>query len=520
MLWTLSAIAFFILLMAIVNFINICIGRSSERMKEMGIRKVLGGLRQQLIWQFITESVLVVVISTFLAWGIYIIARPYFSSILGNSMWGIWDFPVYFILLSFLFAIFIGFIAGIYPALVLSALKSVDSLKGKFAPLGSNVIFQKFLVGFQFFVAAIVLVGAIIISQQVDLFFSSNLGYNKDYVLYARVPKDWSKEGVDKMEADRYQIAQMPQVRNISLSFSIPDGETVNASQAWRQGDNPLNTVSMQVLPVDNQFADTYSIPVRAGDFFKPFYRASDASQIVLSETASKAFGWLDPRDAIGRKVMIDSVAYTVCGVTADFHFSSMLVKIKPLAFLNVNASLFYRYFSFRLRAGDIQKNISILQKKWSDVLPGAPFEYHFMDEALDRLYATELRLKKAAYIATVLAIVIAMLGILGLVSLSIHKRTKEIGIRKVLGASTAKISGLFLKDFLGLIMIAVVAACAPAVLILHSWLNGYAYRISVTPMPFAISIAFLTVVTSLLIVLQTASAASSNPIRSIRTSE
>lgn len=221
---TLSCIALFILLMAIINFVNICIGRASGRMKEMGIRKVMGGLRKQLIGQFLAESTLLVMISTILALGIYLFARPYFSDVLGKDIISLFALPAYFIPIIFLFALVVGLLAGIYPALVLSALKSVDSLKGKLASVKESVLFRKSLVAFQFATAAIVLIGAFIISQQVNLFFSNNLGYNKDYVVYAQLPRDWSAKGVAKMESMRYQLAQMPQVKSIALSYEIPDG--------------------------------------------------------------------------------------------------------------------------------------------------------------------------------------------------------------------------------------------------------------------------------------------------------
>ncbi|MHB8206583.1 ABC transporter permease [Mucilaginibacter sp.] len=518
---TLSCIAMFILLMAVVNFVNICIGRSSGRMREMGIRKVLGGLRKQLIWQFLAESILTVTLATILALIIYMLARPYFSDVLGREITGLFAFPVYFIPVPFLLALFIGIVAGIYPALMLSALKSVDSLKGKLTSVKESVIFRKTLVAFQFATAAIVFIGAIIISQQINLFFRGNLGYNKDYIIYAQLPRNWSPEGVIKMEAIRSQLVQMPQVSTAALSFEIPDGHSGDNSQIYKQGSSPLQAIFSETLVADNQFAATYNIPLKAGTFFNPVYNSGDSTQIVVNQSQAKALGWSDPQDAVGQKIMIpvmnDKLPYTICGVIADFHFGSMQDKIKPIIFMNVNYTYNYRYLSIKLKPGNIQESIAALQSKWAQTMPGAPFEYHFMDDALTKMYATELQLKKAAYIATFLAIIIVLLGVLGLISLSIQKRTKEIGIRKVLGSSVAGITSLFLKDFLGVVLIAGLIACPLAYFMMQNWLDDYAYKISISLSPFVFSIALLTVITAFLITMQTIKAAFANPVKSLR---
>jgi ABC-type antimicrobial peptide transport system permease subunit len=520
MLYTLSFIALFILLMAVINFINICIGRSSSRMKEMGIRKVLGGMRKQIILQFLIESTILVLLSTLIALVIYFIAGPYFSDVLGKEITGLFSFPLYLYLVPFLFTISIGLLAGIYPALVLSALKSVDSLKGKLSSVKESVLFRKILVGFQFSTAAMVFIVAIIISQQVSLFFKGDLGFNKDYVVYAQVPRDWSEKGVKKMEAIRYQLSQMPEISSVSLSWEIPNGSNGGNFQVYKQGTDPKQAITVQGLGSDNQFATTYNIPLKAGTFFTPQYAPGDSAKVVINETASKALGWNDPKDAIGQ--LINSPGSnnpaTICGVTADFHFGSMHDRIEPISFTNVNFTHYYRFLSIKLKPGDVQKSIANLRKKWSILLPDAPFEYHFMDDALKHLYQTELQLKKASFMATVLAITIVLLGVLGLISLSIQKRTKEIGIRKVLGSSVPGIINLFMKEFLGIVGIAGLIACPLAYLMMQKWLNGYAYRISITSYPFILSILLLTLVTALLITIQTIKAALSNPVKSLRT--
>jgi putative ABC transport system permease protein len=319
------------------------------------------------------------------------------------------------------------------------------------------------------------------------------------------------------MEAIRYQLAQMPQVSNVSLSFEIPDGINGGNVPIYKQGSDPSQIITTQILTADNQYAATYNIPLKAGSFFKPVYNKSDSTQVVINETEAKALGWSDPNDAIGHKIMYWDQPSEICGVTADFHFGSMQAKILPITFINVNHSSFYRYFSFKVKPGDLQKSVNAIQKSWALALPGEPFEYHFMDDALIRVYTNEIQLQKAAYIATVLSIIIVLLGVLGLISLSIQKRTKEIGIRKVLGSSVAGITTLFLKDFLGVVVIAGIIACPLAYLIMQKWLSDYAYRINISLSPFVLSITLLVFITGVLIILQTIKAAFANPVKSLR---
>ncbi|PTR01524.1 FtsX-like permease family protein [Mucilaginibacter yixingensis] len=515
---TLCCVAFFILLMATINFVNICIGRSSGRMQEMGIRKVIGGLRKHLIIQFLAESVLTVMLSTVLALIIYILARPYFSGALGRDIFRILDFPAYFILIPIAFSLLMGLLAGIYPALVLSALGTIDSLKGKLSFVKEHVWLRKMLIAFQFVTAAIVVIGAIIISQQISLFFNGNLGYDKDYVVYAQAPRNWSLKGIQKIESIRSQLALLPQVSSATLSWEIPDGMDVEwrKNNVYKQGTSALQGITTQNLVVDNQFVNTFNIPLKAGQFFNPLI-AADSSSVVINETERKALGWNSAADALQQKIIYLDKVFTICGVTADFHFASMHEPIQPLLYTNVYFIKQYRYLSFRLKPGHLQQNIDALQKRWSELMPQAPFEYHFMDDALTKLYATEIQLKKTAYIATTLAIVIVLLGVIGLISLSIQKRIKEIGIRRILGSSVSGISFLFLKEFLSIVLIACIIACPFAYIIMQHWLNDYAYRVAITPSPFVVAIIGLTLITMLLIWIQIIKAALANPIKSLR---
>ncbi len=519
MVYTLSCIALFILLMAVVNFVNICIGRSAGRMREIGIRKVMGSLRKQLILQFLIESITLVMLSTLIALLIYILVKPYFGEILGREIPGLLAFPAYMIPIPFVFALLVGLLAGIYPAFVLSASKSVESLKGEFNSVKESVLLRKTLVAFQFIIAAVVLISTILVSQQINLFFSDSLGFSKENVVYAQTSRDWSAKGVQKIEYVRSQLAQLPQVRNVSVSYEIPDGHNGGNYTVGRP-DIPGKTVSSTGMVCDDAYLTTYNIPLKAGRFFSPVYAKGDSLKVVINETEAKILGWKNAQDAIGKPMMIwaySSKPFIITGVTADFHFGSMRDKVQPITFMNNNYQTAYRYVSIRLKPGDLQNSLAAVQKKWTALMPGTPFEYNFMDGALKKVYKTELQLRKAALVATVLSIIIVLLGILGLIALSVQKRTKEIGVRKVLGASVNAIMMLFIKDFLTTVTIAGVVACPVAYLIITHWLNGYASRISITPLPFIITISILIILTTLLISLQTIKAALTNPAKSLR---
>ena len=519
MLYTLSCIAAFILLMAIINFINISISKASSRMKEIGVRKVLGGKKKQLVLQFLTESVLLVFFSTIVAIVMYQFMRPYLSSVLGKEIPTLFSFPLYIYFVPVLLVLVIGLLAGIYPALVLSSLKSAEVIKGKLTSVKENILLRKSLVAFQFCIAAVVLIGSMIISKQVNYFFSKDVGYDKEYLLSAQVPRDWSAQGVAKMETIRNELTTMPQVSNATLSWEIPNGNNGNGA-AYKLSQDSTQATYTELFTTDENYAATYKVPMVAGSFFNKD-NVNDSSKIVINETFAKTFGWKNPHDAINQQIKLQgygNIIFTISGVVKDFHLWSMQGSIPAMTFVNVKLNQLYRYFSIRLKPGNVAEDVSVLQKKWAALMPGAPFEYSFMDETLQKIYSTELQLKQAAYTSTVLSLIIVLLGILGLISLSIQKRTKEIGIRKVLGSSVAGIISLFMKEFLWVIIIGSVVACPLAYIIMQHWLNGYVYRVHITTSPFVVTIICLGIITALLICLQTIKAAIANPVKSLRT--
>jgi ABC-type antimicrobial peptide transport system permease subunit len=519
MLFALSAIALFILLMAVINFVNLAISRSTTRMREIGIRKVMGGVKQQLVLQFLIESTLIVCMSTFLAIIIYILSVDLFSNLLSTKIPSINQLPLYFCIIPVSGVLFIGILAGLYPAFILSSLNTISAVKGKAGSIKENILLRKSLVTFQFATAAIVCIGAIIITQQVNLFFSKDLGYDKDFIVSVQVPRNWTAEGVQKIEQVRKQFEQLPQVKNVSLSFEVPDGNSAGNLSVYKSGSDSTSANTSTLLMTDEHYATTFGIPMAAGEYFGRPGAVTDPFKIVINERQSKLFGYPNAQEAIGQQVRIpgDPNTYVIAGVTKDFHFGSMQKTIEPLTALQVSTTLTYRVLNFKLKPARISESVATLQNKWNALLPGTAFEYKFMDETLKKVYRTELQLKQASYAALVLSGIIVFLGVIGLVSLSVQKRVREIGIRKVLGAATSSIIRLFLAEFLQVICLAAVVAVPVTFFMMRSWLNNYTYRISLTPLPFVIALFALGLLTAILIVLQTLKAANTNPVESLK---
>ncbi|MEO6252368.1 MAG: ABC transporter permease [Ferruginibacter sp.] len=516
MLYTVSLIALFILLMAVINFINIAVGKSSTRIKEIGVRKVMGGKRSQIIYQLLAESVLLVFLSMILALFIYTIANASLSQVLGRLIPALSSFPFYFILVPVLLVLIVGILAGIYPAFILSALKTVDSVKGKLQSVNGNILLRKVLVGFQFCAASVVLIGAIILAKQVSLFFSKDLGYDKEYIVSVQLPRDWTAQGVKHVQTIRDQFTKMPEVSAASVTWTVPDGKGSGTMPLYTEGKDSTQSIPYESLIADEQYLDVFKIPLLAG---RTFENPSDSQNIVINRSALVPMGLKNAQDAIGKRLYLAAdLPLNIIGVTGDFHFGSMKDRIRPMVITHVDLNKVYRLLCFKLRPGNIGTAMDNLQKKWSALMPGTSFDYKFMDESLKNLYRSEIQLKKASQVATALALIIVVLGIIGLISLSIQKRSKEIGIRKVLGASVANISLLFIKDLLPVMIAGALISIPIAWYLMRNWLNDYTYRIPITAAPFVVSILALGLITSIIILLQISKAALANPVKTLRT--
>ncbi len=521
MILTLSIVVVFIITMAIINFVNINIGTSSYRVKEIGLRKVFGGERKQLIIQHLTESLLLTFLSGLLSLTLYELLRPYFSSMLNTPLSAIWQFDTARILLITLLIIVIGIIAGIYPAFVLSASNTITAIKGKIDTAKGGLNLRKSLLVVQFTLAIVVFVAALNVSNQVAYVFNKDLGYDKEQVLIATAfPKQWDSAGVAKMETIRNGLRNVPGVINASIAYEVPDRKPPITISALPGGSSAEQPYLISVISTDEHYAKTFGLTVTSGSFFNAENGAYTPGQMVLNESAAKALG-INVENAQGQQVKVPSfnnAVYTVSGIVKDFNYSSMHDKIEPLAFIHTRDAQSYRYLTVKLTTQNLGGTIDAIKEEWSALSPGAPFEYTFMDDNFQKLYQSELQLKKATQTATLLNLVIVFMGIFGVVAFSLVKRNKEIAVRKVLGASVKNIMTLFIKDYAWLILIANVVAWPVAYYATEYWLRNFAYRMPQHISTYLFVMMFIFLAACIFIVAQCFKAAVTNPVKALRT--
>ncbi|MCG2617158.1 ABC transporter permease [Terrimonas sp. NA20] len=512
---TLSLVALFIISMAVINFININIGTSTYRLKEIGLRKVFGGARSQLVMQYLTEAMVLTLISGFLSVIFYEALRPFFSQVLQTSLLPCWQFSWVQIGFFVLLLLAVGLLAGIYPALVLSAVRISKAVKGKMDDSRGGMILRKSLLVVQFSLAILVFICGLTISSQVSYIFNKDLGYNKEQVLIVTAfPKQWDSTGVGRMMAVREGLKQVPSVKAASLTFEIPDRKPPNAASL--QGEGMDQPVLIPALNVDENFGKTLGLNLSAGTFFND-KGAHIPGQVVINESAAKAFGWT-AETAIGKTLKLPpSNVLTVKGVVKDFNYSSFNEEIGPLAFFHIEDALSYRFFAIKVVGDDMTAAINSVKSKWKELLPNAPFDYFFMDDKFASLYASELRLKKATSLATVLNLFIVFMGVFGIISFTIARRNREIAVRKVLGADIKSILLLFIKEYAWLILLANVIAWPLAYWFAHQWLQQYVYRVQQNLTPFFVAGLSVFGIAVVLIGLLSMKPATSNPVRNLR---
>ena len=520
MTFTLTLIGGFILLMAIINFINISIGTSSYRIKEIGLRKVLGGQRKQLVFQFLSESVLLAIIAGVISLFAYELLRPVFNQILNTSINPILDLGLKGLGLLITFILLVGIISGLYPAFILSSSKIALSVKGKMSSVGSGSMLRKSLLVVQFTLTIIVFIGALSVSRQVSYVFNKDLGYNKEQLLVVTAfPKQWDTTGVMRMESIKQEILKLPVVKNASLTFEVPDRKPPNAIPFLPVNNKDTQPLNIPTINVDEDYASTFEIKMKSGTFFNHGKGSFIPGQIVLNETAAKSLG-IDVNNAIGREVRFSPGpgALTVAGIIKDYNYSNIQEGIEPLAFMHVKDALSYRYLTLRLNAADISRAIADIKSKWKETSTNSPFEFFFMDEKFQSLYNAELQLKKSTKLATMLTLLIVLMGVFGVITFTLTRRNKEIAVRKILGANAGSIIQLFLKEYGLTIFIANVIAWPLAYIIVNNWLQNYNYRVGQNIFIYLLVAGLVFCFAFVMIVAQCFKVAIANPVRSLRT--
>ena len=500
-----SIIAIFILIIACINFMNLATAKASGRMKEVGVRKVIGAGRRSLVLQYMSESLLMSFLSLLIAIALVALLLPAFNEITGKQI--LINTGTRFIVPALTIALITGILSGSYPALYLSGFKPALVLKGKLSTSGRETGIRKGLVVSQFALSMIFIVSVLVIYQQTNYIQSKNLGYNKDNVIR------FNKEGKlrDGLETFLTEIKEIPGVINASNMGGDMTGMHGGTGGLGWEGKNSETNIEFEALWVDYEMMETLGLQMAKGRTFSNKF-GSDSFKIIFNEAAIAAMGLKDP---VGKTIKLWGKDNQIIGVTKDFHFESLHESVKPFFFKYNpdNENIF-----IRIKGGKEKEAIAGVEKLYKQFNPGLPFEYRFLDDDYRKLYASEQRIAVLSKYFAGLAIIISCLGLFGLAAFTAQKRQKEIGIRKVVGASVSNIAAMLSKDFLKLVLIAILIAFPLAWWAMNEWLKDYAYRINIGPAVFLIAGASIIFITLLTISFQSIKAALTNPVKSLRT--
>jgi putative ABC transport system permease protein len=507
-----SAIAVFMLLIACINFMNLSTASASKRAKEVGIRKVLGSMKGDLIRQFLAESLLLTALAMALALAFVYWALPVFNTLTGQSLVIHWKATPWVLPSLIGFGLFTGLLAGSYPAFFLSSYQPVAVLTGRFTS-GKGGSLRSALVVFQFFISISLIVGTTVVYRQLSYMQHEKLGYDRDQVIVVQ-EVFWLGRNADPF---RQQLLQDPRVASVSLSGFLPAGQSYDNNYTVYGDGNSSQLIKTLRYDVDYSYIPTLGMQLAAGrNFSKDF--GSDSTGIIVNETAARAFGW--GQHALGHtltRVENDGTRSTsrVIGVVKDFHFRSFHELITPLV-MKLGGDLSNMIVKTKTR--DLAGLLATMQTKWTDLKAEAPFSFSFLDNRFKDTFKAEQNIGRILGIFAGLTVLVACLGLFGLATFSAEQRTKEIGIRKVLGASASAIVTLLSKDFLRLVALAFLIAAPVAWIVMNKWLQDFAYRITIDWWIFVLAALLALVITLLTISIRAIKAALANPIQSLRT--
>ncbi|MEM1407972.1 MAG: ABC transporter permease [Bacteroidota bacterium] len=505
-----SVIAVIVLLLASVNYMNLAIARSIQRAKEVGLRKVIGAVRGQLIGQFLGESIFIALMGLALAIGLSYWLLPYFGAIIERPL--TLDFVSNPVLLSSLGALvlLVGLFSGSYPAFFMSSLKPVNTLKGKTMDHRPKMRLQSILVILQYAASIVLIIGSLVIYLQFDFIQNKELGYDKDHIVVVRTR---SSELRKNIEAVKTELNAYTNVEAVATSESLPSNINSSSLARLKENEDDSRNITIYGNAVDSDYLNIFGHELLAGRNFSSEITGNQ-DKVIINESAVKAFGWT-PEEAIGNQFYLVGQDYvTVIGVVKDFHMFSMHLAIQPLMMTPRHA--YFGHTSIKVRPYNIQKTLELIEEsvqKHSKY----PFEFQFMDSEFDKLYKADIKLGKIFGIFTVLSIFVASLGLFGLAAYTAQQRTKEIGIRKVLGASIQVIISLMAKDFLKMVLVGFIFAIPIAWFSMDIWLQNFAYRISMEWWMFAAAGIMAGLVSMLTIGSQSIKASLTNPVESLR---
>ena len=517
--YILGTIGILILLIACINFVTISLGRSTTRALEVGVRKVLGAERPQLIRQFWGEALLMVLIALVAAIALAFLFLEPFNTIASKELKIALDGSLVLFIIAII--VIVALIAGIYPAIVLSSYVPVKVLKGRLESAARIGLFRRSLIAGQFVASIVMIIDTIVIGKQLDFFRSKNLGYDKESTIIVATNKG-RKEGIPLAKFFKEELAQNPAVKSASIGlYSLAEPGWINLGYE----DDKTVYRNFRMNAIDQDFVTTTGLQIVAGRNFDAGNSADMNKAMLVNETLVKEYGWKDP---IGRKLP-GSYEQQVVGVVRDFHFESLHNPIQPLA-LVLQADSMFRHsndvgftiaaqprITIRMRPGNIQQQLAGLKQTWKKVAADQEFEYRFLDETLNNMYRAEQRLGTIVHLASVLSIFIACMGLFGLATLIVARRTKEIGIRKVLGADVKGLVGLISKDFVVLVIVASLIAFPVAWWALNKWLEDFAYRIELDWWVFLLASLLSLAIALVTVSFQAIKAAIANPVKSLK---
>jgi putative ABC transport system permease protein len=516
--WLFGAIACFILLIACINFINLSTAKSANRAKEVGLRKVIGSYRISLVYQFLTESLLFSILS--FALGI-LLARallPYFNILSAKSLtipWSAWWLAPVLLLSS----VIIGLIAGLYPSIYLSSFKPIQVLKGQLSQGSKNSVLRNGLVVFQFTTSIALIIGTVVIYNQMHFILNRDLGYKKDQVLLIQGANTLDKE----VQRFKTELAKLPQVSSVSISDYLPvKGTKRNGTEFYKEGKMVVDPgVGSQFWAVDSDYIRTLGMKLVAGRNFNPAL-ASDSQAVIINQTMAAKLNLKDP---IGKRITNGNV-YQVIGVVEDFNFESMHDHIEGLGmYLSNSPSIISVKINVADRNGaadkeglaDMSRTIASISALWKTFAPAQPIRYSFLDESFATMYADVRRTAGIFTSFAVLAIIIACLGLFGMSAFMAEQRSKEIGIRKVLGASVSSITALMSKDFVRLVLLSIAIASPLAWWAMNQWLRDFAYRTNISAWVFVLAGGAAIAIALITVSFQSIKAAMMDPVKSLR---
>jgi putative ABC transport system permease protein len=511
--YVISVIAVLVLFIACFNFVNLTTAFSLQRAKEIAVRKVLGASRGQLIFQFFMDSVLLCLISFGAALLITALCLPLFNQLTGTVVSsGIFEHTSNLALL-FGLTVIVALLSGTYPALSLSGFNAAKSLKNNMEPAGSGSMLRKALVVSQFSISIFLIIATIVVYRQLDFMQNQELGFQKDHKLV--IDYQFDQRITNHADAIKQRIATIPGVSLAALSSTIPGNANNQYNTVLEDRNGEKRELRTDAYFVDDDFLKQYQLTIVAGRNFSKGLTADTLETMLINETMAKTLGFENPQQAIGKHFTQLHHDGTIIGVVQDFHFHSFMEKIQPLT-LRLNPWNF-SYLTINISSQNTRSTVSQIEAAWKEIVPGLPFVYFFSDEAYDHQYAAQERFGKLFIYFAVIAIAISCLGLLGLSAFSAVRRKKEIGMRKVLGATVSGITLLLSMDFVKLVVIALLIASPLSWWIMNNWLQGFAYRITIPLWAFIASGIAAIIIALLTVGFNAVKAAIANPVKSLK---